>query len=139
MYLARLGRHPERLANLYLAFLFVARAVAKAAPVLAALDLAGGGAGEAAATRARLAALLEREEALGIEAALAAAQTPLERQAAMREQAKRIAWAYVRQFAGGNAIAGVSGDSCTGYLSGNGLLVAYTSGYLIGRAIASEL
>lgn len=41
--------------------------------------------------------------------------------------------------AGGNAIAGVSGDSCTGYLSGNGLLVAYTSGYLIGRAIASEL
>ena len=42
-------------------------------------------------------------------------------------------------FAGGNAIAGVSGDSCTGYLSGNGLLVAYTSGYLIGKAIASEL
>ena len=42
-------------------------------------------------------------------------------------------------FAGGNAISGVSGDSCTGYLSGNGLLVAYTSGYLIGRAIASEL
>lgn len=41
--------------------------------------------------------------------------------------------------AGGNAIAGVSGHSCTGYLSGNGLLVAYTSGYLIGRAIAREL
>ena len=42
-------------------------------------------------------------------------------------------------YAGGNAIAGVSGDTCTGYLSGNGLLVAYTSGYLIGRTIASEL
>ena len=41
--------------------------------------------------------------------------------------------------AGGNAVAGVSGDSCTGYLSGNGLLVAYTSGYLIGRAVSSEL
>ena len=41
--------------------------------------------------------------------------------------------------AGGNAIAGISGDSCTGYLSGNGLLVAYTSGYLIARAIAAEL
>ncbi len=41
--------------------------------------------------------------------------------------------------AGGNAIAGLSGDSCTGYLSGNGLLVAYTTGDLIGRAIASEL
>jgi fumarate reductase flavoprotein subunit len=41
-------------------------------------------------------------------------------------------------FAGGNAIAGLSGSSCTGYLSGNGLLVAYTSGYLIGRAIADR-
>jgi fumarate reductase flavoprotein subunit len=44
-----------------------------------------------------------------------------------------------RLHAGGNAIAGLSGDSCTGYLSGNGLLVAYTTGYLIGRAIASDL
>jgi fumarate reductase flavoprotein subunit len=41
--------------------------------------------------------------------------------------------------AGGNAIAGLSGDGCTGYLSGNGLLVAYTSGYLIGRTIGAEL
>jgi fumarate reductase flavoprotein subunit len=40
--------------------------------------------------------------------------------------------------AGGNAIAGISGDSCTGYLSGNGLLVAYTSGYLTARAIAGH-
>jgi fumarate reductase flavoprotein subunit len=40
-------------------------------------------------------------------------------------------------YAGGNAIAGLSGDSCTGYLSGNGLLLAYTSGYLIGRHLAS--
>jgi fumarate reductase flavoprotein subunit len=44
-----------------------------------------------------------------------------------------------RLHAGGNAIAGLSGDSCTGYLSGNGLLVAYTTGYLIGRAIAADL
>lgn len=41
--------------------------------------------------------------------------------------------------AGGNTIAGLSGDSCTGYLSGNGLLVAYASGYLIGRHVASTL
>jgi fumarate reductase flavoprotein subunit len=47
--------------------------------------------------------------------------------------------AIAQLYAGGNAIAGLSGDSCTGYLSGNGLLVAYTTGYLIGRAIASEL
>jgi fumarate reductase flavoprotein subunit len=47
--------------------------------------------------------------------------------------------AIARLHAGGNAIAGLSGDSCTGYLSGNGLLVAYTTGYLIGRAIASDL
>lgn len=40
-------------------------------------------------------------------------------------------------WAGGNAIAGLSGRDCTGYLSGNGLLVAYTTGYLIGRAIAA--
>jgi fumarate reductase flavoprotein subunit len=41
--------------------------------------------------------------------------------------------------AGGNAIAGLSGGDCTGYLSGNGLLVAYASGYLIGRTIAADL
>ena len=40
--------------------------------------------------------------------------------------------------AGGNAIAGLSGQGCEGYLSGNGLLVAYASGYLIGRAIARQ-
>jgi fumarate reductase flavoprotein subunit len=40
--------------------------------------------------------------------------------------------------AGGNAIAGLSGEGCTGYLSGNGLLVAYASGYLIGQTIATE-
>jgi fumarate reductase flavoprotein subunit len=37
----------------------------------------------------------------------------------------------------GNAIAGLSGESCTGYLSGNGLLVAYTTGYVVGRYLAS--
>lgn len=47
--------------------------------------------------------------------------------------------AIAQLHAGGNAIAGLSGDSCTGYLSGNGLLVAYTTGYLIGRAIAADL
>lgn len=41
--------------------------------------------------------------------------------------------------AGGNAIAGLSGEGCEGYLSGNGLLVAYASGYLIGQTIAAEL
>ncbi len=41
--------------------------------------------------------------------------------------------------AGGNTIAGLSGDGCTGYLSGNGLLVAYVSGYLIGRHVAATL
>ena len=41
-------------------------------------------------------------------------------------------------YAGGNAIAGLSGEGCAGYLSGNGLLVAYASGYLIGQAIARE-
>lgn len=41
-------------------------------------------------------------------------------------------------YAGGNAIAGLSGEDCSGYLSGNGLLVAYASGYLIGNAIAAQ-
>ena len=42
-------------------------------------------------------------------------------------------------YAVGNAIAGLSGDSCTGYLSGNGLLVAYTTGYVVGRHLAGSL
>ena len=41
-------------------------------------------------------------------------------------------------YAGGNTMAGLSGDTAGGYTSGNGLLVAYTSGMIIGRhAVAS--
>lgn len=39
-------------------------------------------------------------------------------------------------YAGGNTIAGLSGDDPAGYLSGNGLLVAYSSGRIIGRQVA---
>lgn len=39
-------------------------------------------------------------------------------------------------YAGGNTIAGLSGDEPGGYLSGNGLLVAYVSGMIIGRHVA---
>jgi fumarate reductase flavoprotein subunit len=50
----------------------------------------------------------------------------------MRQDGKVIPGLY----AGGNAIAGISGESCTGYLSGNGLLLVYTTGHLIGRHLA---
>ena len=36
-------------------------------------------------------------------------------------------------YAGGNTMAGLSGDEPGGYLSGNGLLVAYVTGMIIGR------
>ena len=36
-------------------------------------------------------------------------------------------------YAGGNTMVGLSGDTAGGYTSGNGLLVAYTSGMIIGR------
>jgi fumarate reductase flavoprotein subunit len=41
-------------------------------------------------------------------------------------------------YAGGNTMAGLSGDGADGYLSGNGLMVAYTSGYIIGRHAATR-
>ena len=41
--------------------------------------------------------------------------------------------------AGGNTMAGLSGDTAGGYLSGNGLLVAYTSGMIIGRNVAAAM
>lgn len=41
-------------------------------------------------------------------------------------------------YAGGNTMAGLSGDGAGGYLSGNGLMVAYTSGYVIGQHMANE-
>ena len=36
-------------------------------------------------------------------------------------------------YAGGNTMVGLSGDTAAGYMSGNGLLVAYTSGMIIGQ------
>ena len=42
-------------------------------------------------------------------------------------------------YAGGNTIAGLSGDEPAGYLSGNGLLVAYSSGRIIGRHVAKSI
>ena len=42
-------------------------------------------------------------------------------------------------YAGGNTMAGLSGDGAGGYLSGNGLMVAYTSGYIIGKHAAARL
>ena len=42
-------------------------------------------------------------------------------------------------YAGGNTIAGLSGDDPAGYLSGNGLLVAYSSGLIIGRHVAASI
>jgi hypothetical protein len=57
----RIGRHPERLSNLYFAYLFVVRAVAKARDVLLAMDLSTGNPAEDAATKALLALLTEVE------------------------------------------------------------------------------
>lgn len=42
-------------------------------------------------------------------------------------------------YAGGNTIAGLSGDEPSGYLSGNGLLVAYATGLIIGNHVAHHL
>jgi fumarate reductase flavoprotein subunit len=42
-------------------------------------------------------------------------------------------------YAGGNTMAGLSGDGAAGYLSGNGLMVAYTSAYLIGQHVVASL
>ena len=41
--------------------------------------------------------------------------------------------------AGGNTMAGLSGDSAGGYTSGNGLLVAYASGMIIGRHVVASI
>ena len=42
-------------------------------------------------------------------------------------------------FAAGGAAIGVSGDSASGYVSGNGLLSALGLGYLAGKAVADDL
>ena len=62
LYVDRIGRHPERLHNLYFAFLFVTRALARAAPALLAADLTTGDAVDDAAT-ARLVSRLVAVEA----------------------------------------------------------------------------
>ena len=41
--------------------------------------------------------------------------------------------------AGGNTMAGLSGDTAGGYTSGNGLLVAYTTGMIIGKGVVASL
>ena len=42
-------------------------------------------------------------------------------------------------YAGGGAAAGVSGDTVSGYLSGNGLLTAVTLGRIAGRSVAAQV
>ena len=42
-------------------------------------------------------------------------------------------------YAGGNTIAGLSGDGPGGYSSGNGLLVAYVTGMIIGQQVVETL
>lgn len=46
--------------------------------------------------------------------------------------------AFANLFAGGGAACGVSGPDVSGYLSGNGLLIAIALGYLAGRAAADK-
>ena len=42
-------------------------------------------------------------------------------------------------FAGGNTMVGLSGDTAGGYTSGNGLLVAYTTGMIIGQNMVADI
>ncbi len=42
-------------------------------------------------------------------------------------------------FAGGNTMVGLSGDTAGGYTSGNGLLVAYTTGMIIGQNKVADI
>jgi fumarate reductase flavoprotein subunit len=42
-------------------------------------------------------------------------------------------------YAGGNTMVGLSGDTAGGYMSGNGLLVAYTSGMIIGQNVVAAI
>jgi ERO1-like protein alpha len=61
LWVERVGAHPARVMNLYFAFLFVVRAVAKAAPLLARLDLATGVPEDDARARTLLAALVDAQ------------------------------------------------------------------------------
>jgi hypothetical protein len=58
MYVSRIARYPDRLSNLYFAYLFLVRALAKAAPLLHHLPFTTGNATEDAATQALLSHLL---------------------------------------------------------------------------------
>lgn len=42
-------------------------------------------------------------------------------------------------YAGGNTMVGLSGDAAGGYTSGNGLLVAYTTGMIIGQNVVAAI
>lgn len=61
LYHDRIGSHPDRLKNLYFAFLFVVRAVAKAQPLLDSLDFNTGNATEDTFTKASIKRLLSVE------------------------------------------------------------------------------
>ncbi len=61
MYIERIGKWPERIKNLYFAFLFVVRAVAKAGPLLTSMNYTTGNATDDAATRALVHRLLDVE------------------------------------------------------------------------------
>jgi hypothetical protein len=64
MYVERIGRFPDRLQNLYFVYLFAARALARARPLLLSLDFNTGDAAADAETRALVAALYERTGSL---------------------------------------------------------------------------
>lgn len=61
MYIARIGRFPDRMRNLYFTFLFVLRAVAVARPQLLAMDYRTGDAAEDAATSELVRRLIDVE------------------------------------------------------------------------------
>jgi hypothetical protein len=64
MYVERIGRFPDRLQNLYFVYLFAARALARARPLLLSLDFNTGDGAADAETRALVAALYERTGSL---------------------------------------------------------------------------
>lgn len=61
MYVTRIGKFPDRVKNLYFAFLFLVRAVSKARNTLLSLDYSTGNATEDARTRALIERLLDVE------------------------------------------------------------------------------
>lgn len=61
LYIERIGKYPERIKNLYFAYLFIVRAVAKATPALLGLNLTTGNTQEDTATNSLLQQLLKVE------------------------------------------------------------------------------